>query len=317
MIEIRNLYKSYQDKPVLCGINVTIADGDIYGLVGASGAGKSTLLRCVNGLESFERGTLLVNGTDISQLRGGELRKFRSGIGMIFQQFSLLERKTVYENILFPMKCFHYKKADADARVHELLQLVELTDKTHARPDQLSGGQKQRVAIARALAMNPDILLCDEATSALDPNITKSILALLKKINQELGITIIVVTHQMEVVKQICNNISILSKGELKASGSVQDIFLKRAAALDELLGIRAPDADDNKALIEIVQRPDRTGLLADFALATGIRFEVLWGGLDRYADNIAGTFTVAMDRRDFANAQAYLDAIGAEWRNL
>lgn len=141
MIEIKELYKSFGDKPVLSGINVTIGDGDIYGLVGISGAGKSTLLRCINGLETFEQGTLRVNGTDISRLRGAELRKFRSGIGMIFQQFSLLERKTVYENIMFPMKCYNYKKAEADARIHELLRLVELSDKIHSRPSQLSGAR--------------------------------------------------------------------------------------------------------------------------------------------------------------------------------
>ncbi|ASA20350.1 methionine ABC transporter ATP-binding protein [Paenibacillus donghaensis] len=317
MIEINNLYKSFGDKPVLSGINVSIRDGDIFGLVGISGAGKSTLLRCVNGLESYEQGTLLVNGTDISSLSGAELRKFRSGIGMIFQQFSLLERKTVYENIMFPMKCFNYKKEEADARIHELLRLVELTDKIHSRPSQLSGGQKQRVAIARALAMNPNILLCDEATSALDPNITKSILGLLKKINKELGITIVIVTHQMEVVKEVCNNIAILSKGELKVSGSVQDIFLNRSEALNELLGASGIVKQGDKVLFEMVQRPGQADQLSRFALTTGIQFEVVWGGLDRYADSIAGTFTLAVDKGDFAKAEAYLDETGTEWRKV
>ncbi len=317
MIKMNDLYKSFAQKTVLSGINLTIEDGDIFGLVGISGAGKSTLLRCINGLETFERGSLLVNGTDIKSLRGAELRKFRSGIGMIFQQFSLMERKTVYENIMFPMKCYRYNKAEADARIHELLRLVELTDKIHSRPNQLSGGQKQRVAIARALAMNPRILLCDEATSALDPNITKSILSLLKKINQELGITIVIVTHQMEVVKEVCTRMALLSKGELKISGSVQDIFLKRSDVLDELLGIAEAERAANKIIFEIVQRPGRTDLLSRFAQETGIRFEVIWGGLDRYSDNIAGAFTLAVDREDFAKAQEFLEASGTEWRQV
>ncbi|CQR52658.1 methionine ABC transporter ATP-binding protein [Paenibacillus riograndensis] len=317
MIEIKELYKSFGDKPVLSGINVTIGDGDIYGLVGISGAGKSTLLRCINGLETFERGTLRVNGTDISSLHGAELRKFRSGIGMIFQQFSLLERKTVYENIMFPMKCYNYKKAEADARIHELLRLVELTDKIRSRPSQLSGGQKQRVAIARALAMNPKILLCDEATSALDPNITKSILALLKKINRELGITIVIVTHQMEVVKEVCTDMALLSKGELQISGSVQDIFLGRSETLAELLGSAGMGQQGDKVVFEMVQRPGQNDLLSRFATATGIRFEVVWGGLDRYADSIAGAFTLAVDKDDFPKAQAFLEDTDTEWRRV
>ncbi|MCM3698785.1 methionine ABC transporter ATP-binding protein [Paenibacillus macerans] len=320
MIEIKELYKSYGDKPVLSGINVTIEDGDIFGLVGVSGAGKSTLLRCINGLESFEKGTLFVNGIDITSLRGTDLRNFRKGIGMIFQQFSLLERKNVYDNIMFPMKCFHYRKEEAEARIYELLELVELSDKVRAFPSQLSGGQKQRVAIARALAMNPNILLCDEATSALDPNITKSILALLKKINRELGITIVIVTHQMEVVKETCNNIAVLSESRLRITGSVQEIFLKRSDALNDFLGVRSAEGgngDEGKVKFEIVQRPDQTDVLSNFALATGVPFELVWGGLDRYVDSIAGAFTLAVDEHDFEKVKAYLDRSGTEWRQL
>lgn len=217
MIEILNLQKFYGDTKVLRDINVEIDKGDIYGLLGVSGAGKSTLLRCINGLESYEAGSLKVNDVEVKNLNEKELRAFRKNIGMIFQQFSLLERKTVYENVALPMECWGYKKQDIDKKVKELLELVELGDKIKSKPKELSGGQKQRVAIARALTLDPQILLCDEATSALDPSITNSILELLKKINRELGITIVVVTHQMNVVKQVCNKMAILSKGNLEA----------------------------------------------------------------------------------------------------
>lgn len=316
-IEITDLYKSFGDKQVLSGINVTIKDGDIFGLVGVSGAGKSTLLRCINGLESFEGGSLHVNGIEIRSMRGAELRKFRGNIGMIFQQFSLLERKTVYDNIMFPMKCFGYNKAVADARVKELLQLVELTDKEKALPRQLSGGQKQRVAIARALAMNPRILLCDEATSALDPNITKSILGLLKKINRELGITIVIVTHQMEVVKETCNNIAVLSQGQLRVAGAVQDIFLENSGHLNDFLGVHEVKTSEDNVLFELIQRPGQEDCLSRFALSTGVPFEVVWGGLDRYVDSIAGAFTLSVSRQDFAKVRAYLEQSGMEWRNV
>ena len=168
MIAIKNLQKSFGSNEVLKDINITIQDGEIYGLIGVSGAGKSTLLRCINGLESYDGGSLRIDETEVSQLNHQELRKLRSKIGMIFQQFLLMERMTVYHNIAFPLKCWGKSKQEIDARVNELLSLVELEDKRDAKPRELSGGQKQRVAIARALAMNPRILLCDEATSALD-----------------------------------------------------------------------------------------------------------------------------------------------------
>lgn len=179
MIEINDLYKKFNGLEVLKGVSLTIPTGSIYGLAGGSGAGKSTLLRCINGLESFDSGTLMVDGTDVSKLSESEGRIFRKNIGMIFQQFSLLSRMTVYENIALPMLCWGYKKKNIDKTVKELLELVEIPDKINSRPAELSGGQKQRVAIARALTLNPKILLCDEATSALDPRVGKSILSLL------------------------------------------------------------------------------------------------------------------------------------------
>ena len=210
MISIKNLNKHYGDIKVLNNISIDIKKGEIFAIVGHSGAGKSTLMRCINGLEEYTDGSLIVNNKEIKNLRKNELREFRKNIGMIFQHFSLIQRKTVFENIALPMQLWGYKKEEISKKVKELLVLVGLEEKTDVFPNQLSGGQKQRVAIARALTLNPDILLSDEATSALDPNTTTSILNLLKQINEKLNITIVLVTHEMEVVKQIAQKALLL-----------------------------------------------------------------------------------------------------------
>ena len=237
MIEINHLCKSFGTLEVLKDISLTVKTGEIYGLVGRSGAGKSTLLRCINGLENYDSGSLKIDGTEIRDLSKQEIRELRKGIGMIFQQFSLIERRSVYKNVALPMKCWKYDKDRIDKRVHELLELVDIADKINDRPSVLSGGQKQRVAIARALALDSNLLLCDEATSALDPRTTQSVLRLLRDINQKLGLTIIVVTHQMEVVREVCDTISILENGKIAASGTVKDIFLQKPPSLMTLLG--------------------------------------------------------------------------------
>lgn len=237
MIEINNLCKSFGKLEVLKDINLTVQTGEIYGLVGRSGAGKSTLLRCINGLEVYDSGSLKIDGVEVKDLSKQEIRELRKGIGMIFQHFSLIERRDVYKNVALPMKCWKYKKDVIDQRVHELLELVDIADKINDRPSTLSGGQKQRVAIARALALDSHILLCDEATSALDPKTTQSVLNLLREINRKLGLTIIVVTHQMEVVRQVCDTISILENGKITASGDVKKVFLQKPQALMTLLG--------------------------------------------------------------------------------
>lgn len=237
MIEINHLCKSFGTLEVLKDISLTVKAGEIYGLVGRSGAGKSTLLRCINGLENYDSGSLKINGTEIRDLSKQGIRELRKGIGMIFQQFSLIERRSVYKNVALPMKCWKYDKERIDKRVHELLELVDIADKINDRPSVLSGGQKQRVAIARALALDSNLLLCDEATSALDPKTTQSVLRLLRDINQKLGLTIIVVTHQMEVVREVCDTISILENGKIAASGTVKDIFLQKPPSLMTLLG--------------------------------------------------------------------------------
>ena len=222
-IEVKHLSKTFEQKGMhvdaLRDINLTIEKGDIYGIIGMSGAGKSTLVRCLNFLERPTDGQVLIEGRDLGALNEKELRKQRSDIAMIFQHFNLLMQKNVIDNICFPLLIQGVKKKDAKVRAKELLKTVGLEEKEKAFPAQLSGGQKQRVAIARALASNPKILLCDEATSALDPQTTASILELLKQINEQFGITIVIITHQMSVIREICNRVAIIEHGELVENG--------------------------------------------------------------------------------------------------
>ncbi len=228
-IEVKHLSKVFNQKELkveaLKDINLSIEKGDIYGIIGMSGAGKSTLVRCFNYLERPTEGEVLIEGVDLGSLSEKELRKQRSEIAMIFQHFNLLMQKNVIDNICFPLQLQGVKKKEARKRAYELLETVGLTEKAKAYPAQLSGGQKQRVAIARALSSNPKILLCDEATSALDPQTTSSILELLKEINQKFGITIVIITHQMAVVREICSHVAIVEKGCLVEKGTVEDIF--------------------------------------------------------------------------------------------
>jgi len=229
MIKIQNLTKIYQTKSGAVkgvdNVSLSIQEGEIYGIVGYSGAGKSSLLRCINLLERPSTGTISVNGKDLTKLNSEGLRQARLKIGMIFQHFHLISQKTVYENIAFSLKAAKTPTNLINKRVEELLEMVDLSDKRDVFPSQLSGGQKQRVGIARALANNPSVLLCDEATSALDPTTTRSILELLKKINRELNITIVLITHEMNVVKEICHRVAIMQKGKVIEEGPVYDIF--------------------------------------------------------------------------------------------
>ena len=229
IIQIQNVTKTFtgRDNQVeaLKGISLDIGKGDIYGIIGMSGAGKSTLVWCLNFLERPTTGTVLVEGRDLSAMSGKELRKTRTGIAMIFQHFNLLMQRSVLDNVCFPMEIVGVKRADARKRAKELLEIVGLAEKAASYPAQLSGGQKQRVAIARALANNPKILLCDEATSALDPTTTKSILQLLQKINKEFGITIVIITHEMAVVQEICSHVAIIDNGNLAEHGTVEEVF--------------------------------------------------------------------------------------------
>lgn len=229
MIQFIDVCKTFSSKSgdvhALNNVNITVEDGDIFGVIGFSGAGKSTLIRLVNGLEKPTGGKVIVNGEEIGGLSKANLRKERKEIGMVFQQFNLLNSKTVFDNVAIPMILNKVPKDEIKKRVLKLLEYVELSDKVNAYPDQLSGGQKQRVGIARALATNPSILLCDEATSALDPKTTRSILQLLKKINQEFNITILLITHEMNVIKDICNKVAVMENGEVVEQGNVIDVF--------------------------------------------------------------------------------------------
>ena len=229
MIEIRHLNKTYRtaDKDIVAleDINLTINDGEIFGIIGLSGAGKSTLVRCINLLEQPSAGEVIVDGESITALPRRELLKLRRSIGMIFQGFNLLEQRSVLRNVCFPLEIAGVKKKEAKERAMELLSLVGLADRAEAYPSQLSGGQKQRVAIARALACHPDYILCDEATSALDPASTASVLRLLRTINAETGVTIIVITHSMQVVEDICTDVAVLVSGNVVEQGSVAEVF--------------------------------------------------------------------------------------------
>ncbi|CDD46749.1 putative uncharacterized protein [Firmicutes bacterium CAG:534] len=229
MIQIKDVTKTFVGKDnqveALKGINLSIQKGEIYGIIGMSGAGKSTLVRCLNFLERPTSGTVLIEGKDLATLKDSELRSMRTQIAMIFQHFNLLMQRTVLDNICFPLEITKVPRAKAVERAKELLEIVGLSEKMLAYPAQLSGGQKQRVAIARALATNPKILLCDEATSALDPTTTKAILALLKEINEKYGITIVIITHEMAVVQEVCTHVAIIDEGNLAEHGTVEEVF--------------------------------------------------------------------------------------------
>ncbi len=246
MIEIKNLSKSFSTSDgvvdALRDVTLTIRDGDIYGIIGMSGAGKSTLVRCINMLERPTEGSVVINDQDVGNLSPAELRKVRRSVSMIFQGFNLLMQRSCLKNICFPMELAGVKKADAIKRAKELLEIVGLPNKANAYPAQLSGGQKQRIAIARALASNPKVLLCDEATSALDPQTTHSILELIREINEKTGITVVIITHQMSVVEEICNRVAILDDGRVAEEGEVSAIFSHpKTSAARKLV---CPDSD-------------------------------------------------------------------------
>lgn len=231
IIELKNITKTFENAGekfnAVDNVNISIKRGEIYGIIGFSGAGKSTLVRCINLLGRPTSGQVIVNGRELTNLSQKELRVERKKIGMIFQHFNLLKSRTVFENVAFPLKGCGLSKAQIAKKVKSLLALVEISNKESAYPSELSGGQKQRVAIARALASDPSILLCDEATSALDPTTTKAILRLLKKLNEELGLTIVLITHQMDVIREICTRLAVMENGIVVESGEVFDIFAR------------------------------------------------------------------------------------------
>ena len=318
LIEIFNLQKSFTDTEVLKNINIDIEEGDIYGLIGRSGAGKSTLLRCINALESYDNGSLKIDNYEIKNYNEKDIRSFRKDVGMIFQHFSLMERKTVYQNIALPMQCWKYQKEEIDKKVRELVEIVGISDKIHDKPRTLSGGQKQRVAIARALSLDPKILLCDEATSALDPRTTKSILALLNDINEKLGITIVLVTHEMSVVRQVCNKVSVLDKGEISAKGKVEDIFLNPPKSLRDLLG---EEEEEEVLPMEginirlIYSKEDITSsIVSTMARKLDIDFSIVWGKLEKYRENVLGSVVINTKECNENIIKDYLKEIAVDY---
>ena len=294
MISIKGVNKYYGNTKVLNEVNMEIREGEIFGIIGHSGAGKSTLLRCINGLEEYQEGSIFVSEKEVKSLRENELRFLRKDLGMIFQHFSLLERKTVFENIALPLECFKYSRKEIEKRVIELLDLVGLSDKKNSKPRNLSGGQKQRVAIARALALNPKVLLCDEATSALDPNTTKSILALLEDINKKLGITIIMVTHQMEVIKQICTRVAIMEGGKVLEIDDTEEVFLHNSNGLRKLIGeenIVLPKGTNIKILFP--KDISNDCIITNMARSLDLDFSIVFGKLEKFRNDILGSLII------------------------
>ncbi len=318
MIYISNLNKYYGETKVLNNINIHMKKGEIFGIIGHSGAGKSTLLRCINRLETYEEGSILVEDKEVKDLSENELRFLRKDLGMIFQHFSLLERKTVFENVALPLECFKYSKEEINKRVDELLKLVGIDDKKNQKPRNLSGGQKQRVAIARALALNPKVLLCDEATSALDPNTTKSILNLLQDINKKLNITIIMVTHQMEVIKQICSRVAIMEGGKVLEIGDTEELFLQNSKNLQKLVGeedIVLPKGTNIRIIFP--KEISNDSIITSMARNLDIDFSIICGKLEKYREDILGSLIINVSFEHKEKVKKYLDEKEVRWEEI
>lgn len=261
MIKLSNIEKNYEtasgNVKAIAGIDLEVKRGEIYGVIGLSGAGKSTLIRCINMLERPTKGTVTVDGQELTAMNDSQLRAARKNIGMIFQHFNLLSSATVYDNIAFPLKLSGLNKADIEKKVCPLLELVGLTDKRDQYPAQLSGGQKQRVGIARALASDPKVLLCDEATSALDPQTTKSILELIKDINQKLQLTVVIITHEMQVIKEICDKVAVIERGIIAEQGTVLEVFTNPKQAITKEFVSTIISRDIPEAFKDVVMSPE------------------------------------------------------------
>ncbi|MCI9473501.1 MAG: ATP-binding cassette domain-containing protein [Flavonifractor sp.] len=320
MIELKQLSKTFPTAEgsfdALREIDLTIADGDIFGVVGMSGAGKSTLVRCINLLERPTAGQVLIDGRDMTALPSKELREMRRSISMIFQQFNLLMQRTCLGNICFPMEIAGVKPAEARKRALELLEIVGLPDKADAYPAQLSGGQKQRIAIARALASDPKVLLCDEATSALDPTTTRSILRLIQDINRRMGITVIVITHEMTVVEEICSHVAILDHGRMVETGTVEEIFQNPKTEAGRRLVYPDGVQLDQLPAANVVRIAFNGGssyepLIASLAIDCGVKVNILGADTRNVNGQAFGTMLLGLpqDSGEAAKALAYLRA--------
>lgn len=318
MIELKHITKVFPtadgELTALNDVNITIHDGDVYGIVGMSGAGKSTLVRCINLLERPTSGQVVIDGKDLCVMPAKELIQQRRSISMIFQQFNLLMQRTCLKNICFPMEIAGVKAADAQKKAKELLEIVGLPDKADAYPAQLSGGQKQRIAIARALASDPKILLCDEATSALDPKTTQDILKLVKDINQRLGITVVVITHEMAVVEEICTHVAILDHGVLQESGTVEDIFSTPQTEAGRRLVYPNGVVIDQLPAANVIRIAFNGGssyepLIASLAIDCGVKVNILGADTRNIDGKAFGTMLLGLptDPEEAAKAMAYI----------
>ena len=310
MIELKHLGKTYQtaDQRIVAleDINLTIQDGEIFGIIGLSGAGKSTLVRCINLLETPTSGEVLVDGKSLTAMSRPELLKLRQSIGMIFQGFNLLQQRTCLKNVCFPLELSGTKKDEAEKRALELLDIVGLKEKAESYPSQLSGGQQQRVAIARSLATNPKVLLCDEATSALDPKTTESILDLIRDINKRLGITVVVITHQMSVVEKICDKVAILDDGEVVEIGNVSDVFIHPKSKVARHLVFPESDNDFDCAKDKKVLRAVFAGktasdkaLIAELASTEHIMANIRYASTKSILNRAYGNMLLEVENND------------------
>ena len=331
MIQLREVRKVFnRDKTkieALKGINLTVNQGDIFGVIGFSGAGKSTLIRLVNYLEIPTSGDVIVNGRNLKELSSSELRDLRKKIGMIFQHFNLLESKTIFQNISIPLILNKVPKDEIKKRVYELLEFVGLENRANAYPSELSGGQKQRVGIARALATNPLILLCDEATSALDPQITQSILGLLKKVNKKYNITILMITHEMNVIREICNRVAVIEQGQVIEQGRLIDIFANpkeettknfvRTVVHDKIPEsiLEQFENEERSTLLELkfLGKNARESVMADATRENNVDLNILYANFTELQKDILGYITVEAkgEKEDIIEAIKYMESKG------
>ncbi len=322
MIELKNVSKTFDsgtgEVDALKNVSLTIEDGDIYGIIGMSGAGKSTLVRCINLLERPTSGEVIVNGEHLDTMSPSQLRAARRDITMIFQHFNLLMQRTCLKNICFPMEISGVKKADAEKKARELLELVGLPDKADAYPAQLSGGQKQRIAIARALATNPKVLLCDEATSALDPKTTRQILELIKDINAKLGITVVIITHQMSVVKEVCSHVAILDDGCVAEEGLVAAVFAAPKSAAGRRLVfpggvdtmVSDPAAERRVRLIFRDSRTTGIPLVARLAAEENIFCNVISASTQKLSEEVYGSLLIGIPSAQYDRAIKFISTV-------
>ena len=327
MIELKNLCKTYRtaDREIVAldGINLTIKDGEIFGIIGLSGAGKSTLVRCINLLEQPTDGEVIIDGQSLTKLPRKELLKLRQQIGMIFQGFNLLEQRNLIRNICFPLEIAGVDKKTAVARANELLKLVGLEDRGSSYPSQLSGGQKQRVAIARALATNPKYLLCDEATSALDPNTTRQILDLLKEINKKLGVTIVVITHEMRVIDRICDSVAVIDSSHIAEMGKVSEVFTNPQSKIARDLIVpkdsRVISTEGGRRIRLTFNGEEKTNepFISKLVLECGAPVNILFADTRIFEGVLHGHMVIELpnDEREAEKIIAWLKGSGVSWK--